>query len=662
MMSTLNAPKSFRLPEVIENHRPTSSPEFDPSTNSNYLNFNVFETSLDIAILFDQKIVKGDVTYILSSNTSAANQIILDTSFLKINGVSINNQDLGSNDYFLKQRSEPLGSPLIINNIDKANFIEDNEITLKISFETTKDCTALQFLDSKNTDGKDYPYLFSQSEAIHSRSIFPCFDTPSIKTPYKIKVTSPLPTLTSALVDNTIHETEKTENTYYFYQPIPIPAYLFAIVSGNVVGKKIGERSTIYSEPIKIDECANEFKDNIMENFIRTIEQIVFDYKWTNYDFVICPIAFPYGGMENPQLTLANSTIISGDGENIDVIAHELAHSYSGNLVTNCSWEHFWLNEGWTVYLERRIIGAIHGEASRHFSAIIGWSDLETSIKAMENKNQLHFSKLIQNLKNNKDPDDAFSTVPYEKGFNLLFYLENLLGGVENFDPFIKYYFNKFNEKSLDTYQFIDTLYEFFNTKKYHDLLNSIDWETWLYKEGLPPKPKFDTSLVNKCYDLSDKWIKFILDNNKTNKILKFDDFYKKFNINDVEEFSSNQNVVFLDTLTGFNEKIDKFQWSNTLNGQIALKAMKKIYSNYEKSGNAEVIFRWYRLLLTGRIKEDYQTFADWLGTVGRMKFVRPGYILLKECDEQLAIETFEKFKNNYHPICVALVKKDLGI
>lgn len=352
-------------------------------------------------------------------------------------------------------------------------------------------------------------------------------------------------------------------------------------------------------------------------------------------------------------MTFATPTLIAHDRSNIDVIAHELAHSWSGNLVTNCSWNHFWLNEGWTVYLERRIIGAIHGEPTRHFSALIGWSDLQNSIDSM--KDPERFSTLVQNLNDNTDPDDAFSTVPYEKGFNLLFHLETILGGKAEFDPFIRHYFKKFAKKSLDTFQFLDTLYEFYPEKK--EILDSVDWETWLYKPGMPPRPHFITALADNVYQLADKWVEM------AQHLKTTEDFRSEFNAIDIKDFNSNQLVLFLETLTQndhSNKKSKDFDWAKF---PVASRALLDIYQdNIVKSQNAEVVFKMFKFQIFAKLQEEYKHLADWLGTVGRMKFVRPGYRLLNSVDRRLALATFDKFKDTYHPICKALVKQDLGL
>lgn len=619
---------------VISSHRPIQSPEVDPSTLSNYTNFNIRKTDLQFKVLFDEEKVDGVVVYDLSS-IDEIEEVILDTSYLEIQSVRVNDKEIG--EYQLKERAEPLGSALVV----KYTFKKNTPVKLEIKFSTTSKCTALQFLSKEATDGKKAPYLFSQCQAIHARSLFPCFDTPAVKTPYKMMAESPYPALMSG------RPIKQEHNKHYFDQPIPIPSYLVALASGDITKAPIGPRSHVYCEPSKIDACQYEFEHD-MEKFLTTVESLIFKYEWDQYDALVLPSSFPYGGMENPNVTFATPTLISGDRENVDVLAHELAHSWSGNLVTNCSWEHFWLNEGWTVYLERRIQGAIYGESTRHFSAIIGWTDLENSINAM-GKSASRFSTLVQDLKDQCDPDDSFSTVPYEKGSNLLYHIEQVVGGKEVFDPFIPYYFKKYRYKSLDTYEFLDTLYDFFKDKKTE--LDSIDWNTWLYKPGMPPvKPKFDSTLVDQCYNLADKWYNAIVKRNKN--------YSQVFHYDDVKDFSSNQSVVFLDTLTSF-DKHESFKWSDNID---ALQAMGDIYSNYSQSKNAEVVFRWYALQVTGKNTQFYDPLGEWLGTVGRMKFVRPGYVLLNKANHEKAIAYFKKFEASYHPICRSMVKKDLGL
>jgi leukotriene-A4 hydrolase len=345
--------------------------------------------------------------------------------------------------------------------------------------------------------------------------------------------------------------------------------------------------------------------------------------------------SYSVGGMENPQYTFATPTLVSGDRQNVDVIAHELAHSWSGNLVSNASWEHFWLNEGWTVYLERRIQASIHGDDKyRHFSAIIGWKALEDGINQFGEEHE--FTKLIPSLRG-QDPDDAFSTVPYEKGSTFLWHLEKLVGK-EKWDQFIPHYFTTFKERSVDSYEFKATLLSFFeNDAEASKKLSDLDWDTWFYKPGFPPKPDFDTTLADQCFALAQKW-----EDLSTGKDNSFEP-----KAEDVKDFSANQSVVFLEKLQTL---------STPLKPELA-ELMGKRYG-YAESKNVEVVSRYFVLGMQAGAKSVCESAAELAGKVGRMKFVRPLYKQLIRRDRKLAEETFEKNRDFYHPICRGMIEK----
>ena len=286
--------------------------------------------------------------------------------------------------------------------------------------------------------------------------------------------------------------------------------------------------------------------------------------------------------------------MISGDRENVDVIAHELSHSYSGNLVSNASWEHFWLNEGWTTYLERRLQAAVHGDPHRDFSAIIGWKSLQDSVKQFGDTHE--FTKMVVNLKG-KDPDDAFSSIPYEKGYTFLSHLEAQVTK-DKWNKYIPYYFTTFARQSLDSYEFKANLLSFFASDvTASEALKDVDWVFWFYSPGMPPKPDFDTSLVDVCYDLATKW--------ETGKI--------EPDVGDIKGWSANQVVVFLDRVQAFTQPVEK----------RASQAMGSVYG-FSKSQNVEVVSRYYQVALKAKDETVYKPTADLLGSVGRMKFVRP--------------------------------------
>ncbi|KAG4410498.1 hypothetical protein IFR04_016367 [Cadophora malorum] len=605
----------------------------DPTTVSNYNNWKTKHTIADFSIDFKKQRLTGTVTLFLESITEKeSEEIILDTSYLDISDVTFNGSK--TKDWKLADRSEPYGSPLSIKAPGGAS--KGSTVEVSISLATTEKCTALQWLPPSQTGNKKYPYMFSQCEAIHNRSIFPCQDTPDVKSTYDFRIRSPLPVVASGLSTGASafkHGENGEAGTllYTFHQEIPIPSYLFAIASGDIATAAIGPRSLVSTGPEELSDAKWELENDI-EKYIEVAEKLIFPYKWTQYNVLVLPPSFPYGGMENPIFTFATPTIISGDRENIDVIAHELAHSWSGNLVSNASWEHMWLNEGWTVYLERRIQAAVHGEPHRDFSAIIGWKALEDSVNNFGADHE--FTKLVIDLKG-KDPDDSFSSIPYEKGFHFLYYLEKLVGKPA-FDKFIPHYFTTWSQKSLDSYDFKATLLDFFaSDASSSKALQSVDWDAWFYKPGLPPKPKFDTSMVDRCYALAESWSS---------------PSYKP-SPSDIEGLTANQIVVFL-------EKVQLFE---TPLSPSKSQAMGKAYK-LATSRNVELSFRYFGIGLTAKDESVYHPTAELLGTVGRMKFVRPLYRKLNKVDRKLALETFEKNRDFYHPICRDMVEKDLKV
>ncbi|KAM0213006.1 hypothetical protein ACHAQI_004526 [Fusarium lateritium] len=600
----------------------------DPSTLSNYGAWRTRHTTANFKIDFEEKALNGSVVLQLESQTDKeSKEIILDSRYVDISTIRI-----GSNEskWELKDYNAPLGAPLHISVPD--GVAKGELIDLSIELQTTSKCTALQWLTPAQTSNKKHPYMFSQCQAINARSIFPCQDTPDVKSTFTFKLTSSLPVVASGVPVGDHKATPGEEKLYEFEQKVPIPSYLFAVASGDIATASIGPRSIVATGPNELEECKWELERD-MEKFMEVAEKLVFPYKWGAYNVLVLPPSFPYGGMENPIYTFATPTIISGDRQNVDVIAHELSHSWSGNLVSNASWEHFWLNEGWTMYLERRIQAVIHGDAEFDFSAIIGWQALEDAVELFGKDHE--YTKLI--IKHEGvDPEDVYSTVAYEKGFHFLYYLEGVVGR-DNFDKFIPFYFTKWSGKSLDSFEFKQTFLDFFNNLGSEELskkISKIDWEDKFYTPGLPPKPEFDTTLANQCYDLANKW-----------KDASFEPSAK-----DLKDFTANQKLVFL----------AEVQQSGELTADRA-QLMGKTY-DFLSSKNVEILSAYYLVALKAQDSAIYQDAATLLGRVGRMKFVRPLFRALNKVDRQLALDTFEKNKDFYHPICKGMVEKDLGL
>ncbi|RPA87615.1 leukotriene A-4 hydrol [Ascobolus immersus RN42] len=611
---------------------------YDPNSLANIAVFRTTHVTLDVALDFKKSAVHGTATLrllSLSDNDGVTKEVILDSSYVDVQGIEANGETV--NGWKLEDRKEPYGSALRIPL--KEAVKNGKEVDIKIQFSTTDKCTALQWMEPSQTANKKHPYMFSQCQAIHCRSIFPCQDTPSVKAPITFNIRSPLPVVATGLPAGVSDYDEKTGTiVYHFKQDIPLPSYLIAVAAGDLASASIGPRSMVYTGPEELLKCKTELEEDT-EPFMKAAESIVFQYPWTTYNVLILPPSFPYGGMENPNMTFATPTIISGDKSNIDVIAHELAHSWSGNLVTNANWQDFWLNEGWTTYLERRIGAAIHGEPHFDFSAIIGWKALTESVKLYADNPE--FTKLVVNLEG-KDPDDAFSSIPYEKGFTFIYFLDKLVGR-EKWNKFIPYYFNKYKTKSLTSQDFKDTVIEFFKDDEAASkaISEKVDWDAWYNNPGLPPKPEFDTSLADVCFKLADSW-------NELNQVAGGP---WKPSADDIKGWSSGQIVVFLERIS---------EWETPLKKELVEK-LNVTYS-LDKTENAEILSRFLNIGLRARDEKVYEPTAYWLGQWGRMKFVRPLYRLLNECDRELAVKTFQKNIDFYHPICRDIVKKDLKL
>lgn len=562
--------------------------------------------------------------------------VLIFSSFLDITDVKVDGKEVKWN---VGERVEPYGAPLTVT-LDQA-VPKGKTFTIAIKLSTTDKCTALQWMTPAQTSNKKHPYMFSQCQAIHARSVFPCQDTPDVKSTFEFRLRSPLPVLASGLPTGS-HEYEAGKDgkpgtlLYTFVQKVPITSYLFAVASGDIASASIGPRSIVNTGPEELLDCQRELEGEI-EPFMKAIDSIVkLPYQWTQYNALILPPSFPYGGMENPVWTYATPSIISGDKQNVDVIAHELSHSWSGNLVSAGSWEHFWLNEGWTTYLERRIAGFVHGEEHRHLSAIIGWKALEESIKLYGEDHE--YTKLVVDLEG-KDPDDAFSSIPYEKGFHALYAFELLLGK-DKWDTFIPHYFETFKFKSLDSYDFKACLVDFFaGDADASSKLSAFDWDALFYAPGFPAKPAFDDTLVKTCYALASKWQARVESNDTSFTPSKAD----------IAGWTANQSNVFLERLQSFAEAFSPAD----------VHALGAAYG-YTSTQNIEVVSRFFTIGLRAKAEEVYAPTAELLGKIGRMKFVRPLFRYLEKVDRSLAVSTFEKNREFYHPICRQMVEKDL--
>ncbi|VDL79116.1 unnamed protein product [Nippostrongylus brasiliensis] len=403
----------------------------DPSTSSNYDEITVTHYDLKWTVSFTEKKIFGSVVITLKA-LKDVDRVVFDSNALAVASVKLDGKELS----YKCEPGIPIGDKFIINT---PHISAGKEIKLEISYSTASEPKALQFMDAELTADKKAPYLYSQCQSIHARSLVPCMDTPSVKSSYDAEVTVPsnLVCLMSAIGKGSRKSGDST--VYTFHQPISIPSYLLAIVAGHIERREISPRCDVWCEPSLVDSAKWEFEAT--EKILQVAEELAGPYRWGRYDLVVLPPTFPFGGMENPCLTFVTPTLLAGDRSLVNVVAHEIAHSWTGNLVSNASWEHFWLNEGFTVFLERKIKGRIEGELERQFESECGFDEsLTTAVKTFGETHE--FTKLIPNLKD-IDPDDSYSSVPYEKGSALLFTLEQLLGDNARFEKFLRSYIEK---------------------------------------------------------------------------------------------------------------------------------------------------------------------------------------------------------------------------
>uniref|UniRef100_A0A669B2P9 Leukotriene A-4 hydrolase n=1 Tax=Oreochromis niloticus TaxID=8128 RepID=A0A669B2P9_ORENI len=571
--------------------------------------------NLHLHLDFDRHVIRGRVALTVEVLEDRFSTLTLDSSDLSVVSVTANGQPAR---FSLGPKHSFKGTPLEITL--PFDLSRGQHVIVEVTYETSPSATALQWLTPEQTAGKKHPYLFSQCQAHHCRSMIPCQDTPSIKHTYYAQVSVPkdLVTVMSAVRDGQeVDPQDSGRIIYRFRQTVPMPSYLIAIVAGALESREIGPRSRVWSEKEFVDKAAFEFSET--EAMLKTAEELAGPYVWGQYDVLVLPPSFPYGGMENPCLTFATPTLL--------VIAHEISHSWTGNLVTNKTWEHFWLNEGHTVYLERMIGRCLESEQFRQFKAIGGWKDLQDSVNTFGANNPL--TNLVPSLQD-VNPDDAFSSVPYEKGFALLYHLEEQLGGPEVFMGFVKSYIQRFAYSSVTTEEWKNYLFAYFKDKV--DILNKVDWNAWMFTPGMPPiRYHYASSSV---------------------PVQAKDQDLNSFKQSDVKTLSSHQVIEFLSLLLQEDP--------------LPLTHVKKMQEVYDLNAymNAEIRFRWLRLCVRSRWEEVVPLALKMATDQGRMKFTRPLFreVFNFEKFRDEALRVFLAHRAGMHPVTSGLVSKDLKV
>ena len=640
---------------IVHKRSPIPADVVEHSSFSNYHECPVTHMQLVLSVDFERHVLSGHVVCTVQIKKSGVERVVLDTRDLAVQGCSVSCSANGGKfvpaDYSYGPRHEAFGSALQISLPAEVTRTEGASVRVRIDYETTPTCTAIQWLSAEQTAGKKHPYMFTQCQAIHCRSMMPCQDAPAVKVSYdaSIKVKAPLVALMSACAENSgnVESAGQSMARYSFKQDVPLPAYLIALAAGDLECRDIGPRTRVWSEPCMVELGAFEFSDT--ERFLCAAEEICGPYVWGRYDLLLLPPSFPYGGMENPCLTFVTPTLLAGDKSLVSVVAHEIAHSWMGNLVTNATWEDFWMNEGFTVFVERRIVSRVYGEQRAGLKGAIGWRHL---VGAVERFGQDHdFTKLHIPMEG-VDPDDSFSSVPYEKGFAFLCYLESIVGR-EEFEEFLKAHVARYCYGTVSAEDWKAFFLEYFFARCADDaqraLLLSIDWDTWLHCPGLPPvKPQLDTTLLEKATTAADEWFRF-----------------RSLDIGEEEEVPASMGELTSDELVVFLERLLELSAQSSKTASVEwLDALASSFG-FRSTQNAEVRFRWLTLCIREGDSRAHEGAVDMLISQGRMKFVRPLYRDLHASGpqgSQRAVETFVAHKHMYHAICRKMVARDLGV
>jgi len=621
--------------------------QIDINTYSNFDEIIQKNVELDVSIDFDKKQMYGNVKAEYEIINPSLKNIILDLNGPEISSIKLITEDLEEIplEYEIYDKNEDknaLGTPLIINleflkkenSIEYDKIFQDKLITINIEFKTNENCNGIQYLTKEQTHSKKYPFMFTQCEAILCRTLFPCQDTPSVKAKYKVKtsISAPLTFLFGGIIKSHYYDSSTGKKIMLFEQNIPIPSYLVAFVAGELEFCKISKRCGVWAEKGLAAKAANEFID--AEKYIEIAEKYLdHPYVWQTYNILVLPFSFPFGGMENPNLTFVTPALLAGDRSMSNVIGHEISHSWTGNLVTNKNWGNFWVNEGFTKFMERKLDKNLLGEEMAQLESIVGNNSLISAIKMFgEDSNFTSLSPDYTGI----DPDDGFSTIPYEKGYQFLVYLEEKVGE-DIFREIMAKYINTYKYKSVDWTDFKKIYEEYvsekMNKRNARRLLNSIDWDKWVTEKGFPSyKMEFKSKYTDEVDSLIQQFLKG--KENPENALKTFRNWH------------TNVKLTFLDEIKKNIQKFDE---------DLILKIKKEL--NLVEEYNDDVKAIWYEITLNKGMNDEIENIKKFLETHGRLKYLKPLYFGWIKLNLEEARNFFNENKYLYHPIARRLIQ-----
>jgi leukotriene A-4 hydrolase/aminopeptidase len=574
----------------------------------------VRHVELDLGVDFERHRLGGTATLRVERTSQDVTQpLVLDSRKLQIEAVEVASEDGRFEKTLFEVGKEDaiLGSPVTVTLPPRVKLV-------RVRYATSPEASGLQWLTPAMTSGKRHPFLYTQSEPIHARSWIPLQDSPGVRVTYAARVRTPKGLLAVMSAANDPHDPRTGE--HHFEMNLPVPPYLIALAVGDLEFRPVGPRTGVYAERGVVERAAEEFSD--LEKMVRSVEELYGPYRWGRYDVLVLPPSFPFGGMENPRLTFVSPTVIAGDKSLVSLLAHELSHSWSGNLVTNATWSDFWLNEGFTVYLERRVIEQVYGKARADMEAVLGRKELENEMVDLKPPDQI----LHIDLKG-RDPDDAGTDIAYEKGALFHRHLETVFGR-KRFDEFLKGYFDHFAFQSITTADFVAYLREHLS-KQSPDLAAKVPVDEWLYKPGLPASaPTFRAEAFEKVNREATGWAagKVSAANLKT------------------KDWSTQEWQQFL----------------NALPADLSASRMRELDDalGLTRRTNSEVIFQWLILAVRHHYEPAYPRLEEFLTSQGRRKFLKPLYEeLIKTPDgRERARQIYAKARPTYHPIAVGTI------
>jgi aminopeptidase N len=610
-----------------ESGAPQSSPSYDPGRDYfSFANTGQIESrllELDLSVDFERQVLEGHVIHRMACTDPEAGQIVLDSRGLVIERVQAAPAGgmAGELNYRLDESDPVRGEALRIDLPD--DFDCTREFQLKIDYRTGAGASAIMWLQPELTAGGEHPFMFTQSQSIHARSWVPLQDTPTARITYEATIRTPPQLLAVMSADNDPQAPRTGE--YHFLMPQPIPSYLLALAVGNLHFEPFGEDTGVYAEPEVLRAAAWEFADT--QAMLDAAEAIYGPYQWGRYDLLILPPSFPYGGMENPRLSFITPSVLAGDRSLVSLIAHELAHSWSGNLVSNRTWRDIWLNEGTTSYLEARLMEVLYGEARANEERVLTYQSLLEDLERVP----LEMQPLAPDFADG-DPDVGQDGMEYAKGQMLLTHLEAVFGR-ETFDAFMAGYFDHFAFRAISTEQFLEY------TDK--NLLQAIpgrysrdQLEEWLYQPGLPAERTVPRSAnLEAAAAAARAWVSGELPVDKLS----------------VPRWSPQATVYFIkalppDLLADRLLELDE-AWA------------------FSRSTNVAVARAWFTEAARRRFEPAYDEMRRYLGSHGRIYLVKPVYeaLVWNGEDHDLALQVFEEASSRYHPLTIAAIEPLFG-